>query len=74
MCLSAVLRLYCSLIYVIRSSTQRCGTIRFRQKQLIPPVHAWQEQATDVERTVQYLSLRGVSSRRIQALRRMKPS
>lgn len=60
MCLSAVLRLYCSLIYVIRSSTQRCGTIRFRQKQLIPPVHAWQEQATDVERTVQYLSLRGV--------------
>lgn len=32
-CSSAVLRLYCSLIYVIRSSTQRCGTIRFRQKQ-----------------------------------------
>lgn len=41
---------------------------------LIPPVHAWQEQTTDVERTMQYLSLRGVSSRRIQVLRRMKPS
>lgn len=41
---------------------------------LIPPVHTWQEQATDVERAVQYLSLRGLSSRRIQALRRIKPS
>lgn len=33
MCSSVVLRLYCSLSYVIRTGTQRCGTILFRQKQ-----------------------------------------